>query len=498
MNPTWTFQLSFESTERADLVLNPLQIGADSQDRPRLSFVRVQLGKSMHRAATVKRPYVSMSLPLLIAFVVAQGSATSSQGAVAVQPPAQAQTPAQGAPPVQPFSTPFSIAEPNRIALTPKIDGKIDDEEWDPLSASADMKSYFQWEPGKIFIAGIVPNGHDLVASIDMKSNGWLIGKDNLEIRLSASGATPTLSARLLDATGINGPQWIDLPGFSLSSVVASSTDGTNTTYEAAVVDSGLGLIATERGTKLMIRVDDPPSNEFPPVAYLPRSLSPVTLVYERSAALPDKLKFNPEGNNRSSVPGESVHIRLGFNGSNAMKLQRLEVHTEGFAKNDTNQIAVPFPKFDDRGRSYTDYNSGIAEGSPEGYRVLKGTLTTTDGISGVLECSYRVGPVIDIDVPKQSIPSSKTDRSVKLNFYVRSNSERKVTGTVSISVPDPLRVLNGGERKFGIYTNRGNDRDGFELFLPANAAGTYPVKFTVLVNGKKVEQIRFVTIGSL
>jgi len=435
-----------------------------------------------------------MSLPLLFAIVVAQGQATPPP---ATNPAPSAQQPAQQAAP-QPFSSAFIVAEPNRIALTPKIDGKLDDEEWDLLSTSADMKDYFQWEPGKFFIAGVVPNSHDLVASFDLKANGWLIGKDNLEIRISSASGTPTVSARVLDGTNIAGPRWIDLPGFAISSVAAASTDGVNTTYEAAIVDNGLGLIPSEKGAKLMLRIDDPLSTDLPAPAYLPRSLTAVSLVFDRSAALPPGLRFNPEGHGRTSVPGESTRIRLGFNGTNAMKLQRLEMHSEGFSKNDTNQMAVPFPIFDNRGRSFADYNTGIAIGSPEGYRVLKGTLTTSDNISAVLEASYRVGPLVDFEIPRQSIAIEALDRSVKFAFYIKSNSFKKVEGDVTISVPDPLRVLNGAERKIGIYTNRGQDRETFELFLPPNVKGTFPITFSATINKKKIQQVQYITIGTL
>ena len=109
------------------------------------------------------------------------------------------------------------------------------------------------------------------------------------------------------------------------------------------------------------------------------------------------------------------------------------------------------------------DYNSGIADGSPEGYRVLKGTLTTSDNISAVLECCYRVGPLVDFEIPRINIPVANTDRSVKIGINIKSNFVKRVTGSLSIVVPDPLRVLNGGDRKIAIFTNRGQDRDGYE-----------------------------------
>ena len=217
-----------------------------------------------------------------------------------------------------------------------------------------------------------------------------------------------------------------------------------------------------------------------------------------RYEALPAGLKFNPEMVGRSSVAGENTRLRLAFDGANTMKLQKLEMHTEGPSKNDTIQITVPFPKFDDKGRSYVDYSTGIMEGSPEGYRVLRGTLTTTDNIGAVMECSYRVGPLVDFELVQQTVPIAPLDRSMKLAFYAKSNSTKRVSGDVIIVVPDPLKVLNGAQKTVDITTSHGQMRETFDMFFPPNISGTFPIKFVVTVNGKKSEQVQYLTVGGI
>src|SRR4051812_44034989 len=76
------------------------------------------------------------------------------------------------------------VAEVSRIRLTPKIDGKLEEEEWDPLGESDAVKTFLQWEPGVLHIAASGAMGKDLVVSIDPGSNGWLVGKNNLEARI--------------------------------------------------------------------------------------------------------------------------------------------------------------------------------------------------------------------------------------------------------------------------------------------------------------------------
>jgi len=455
-----------------------------------------------------------MPLPILFAILAVQGPVTqqavlrnvqanSTQTAQTAQKgtvttTAEKQVPDKTQTTGQQFSSNFSVAELNRVALTPKIDGVIDEEEWDLLGSTSDMKSYFQWEPGKLHIAAQVPSGHDLVASFDLGANGWLIGKDNLEVRLSCVDSKVTISCRVVDGTGISGPKWIDLPGMTLSSIAACSTSNGITTYEASISDMGIGLLPTEVGSKIMLRFDDPETSEAPAPAYLPRTLSPVFLVMQRSAALPAGLKFNTEGLGRSVVPGEGTKLRLTFNGNNSMKLQRLEMHSEGFSKNDTNQLAVPFPKFDDKGRSYVDYLTSVAEGSLQGYRLLKSTLSTADNINAILESCYRVSPVVDFEIPRMVVPVAPLYRSIRYTFYAKSNSSKPVRGEVTVSVPDPLKVLNGADHKVNVVSARGRDRQTFEIFFPPNTSGTFPVKFTATLDGKKLEQVQYITIGGL
>jgi hypothetical protein len=395
------------------------------------------------------------------------------------------------------FGAPFAVAEPNRLAISPILDGKLDTEEWDPLATTADgAKTYFQWEPGKLHAAAVVPNGHDAVFSFDMDSNGWLQGKDNIEVRLSFASGKPVATVRLLDATTVAGPTWRTFPGLAAAASVAASSDATSTTYELTLNDPGLASLPTDAGENLSLRIDDPLSTDAPYEPFVPRLMSPVTLGYYRSAGLPKGVRFAPEAEGRSYVAGEQGHIRLTFNGTNAANLQRLELRTEGPAKNDTNMLAVPFPNFDAKGRSFVDYNTGIRDSASIGFRVLHATLTAGDGVSAILETSYRIAPPIDISLVIKPIPTSDIDRSVKVGFYIHSNSMRPVVGDLTASIPEPFKLVNANARGFEVATRRGRLRENLEVYIPANATGTIPVHFTGEANKTKVDQILYLTIG--
>ena len=158
--------------------------------------------------------------------------------------------------------------------------------------------------------------------------------------------------------------------------------------------------------------------------------------------------------------------------------------------------IAVPFPLFDNKGRSYVDYDTGIRDTAALGFRVLKGSLTAGDGISAVLESSYRIAPPVDLTLVTQPIPLGDNDRSLKLGFYIHSNSTRPLRGAVSITVPEPLKLVNTNAREFEVATSRGRLRMAFELYVPANTSGTFPIHFIGQAKGQKFDQIGYITIG--
>ena len=394
------------------------------------------------------------------------------------------------------FQKPIALVETQRIALTPVLDGVISEEEWDPLAIEGGTSTYFQWEPTALHLAAKMPLGNDLVVSLDFGANGWLIGKDNLELRLhpDASG-TVTVTGRILDGTGINGPVWLPVPGFAVSSSGVAKVDGDSLTLEATVRDPGLGLLPLSDGKAVTLRADASPSGGTDTPAYLPRVLSPVKLGFYRSAGLPSGLTFRPEGEARSVVPTQSLGVRLTFEGQGDLGLARVDMRAEGPARSIVNLMEVPFPGFDRKGRAFVDYDTAIAPTSALGYRILRGTVQTKDGVPGITQTSFRVSPLIDIDLVREDLPAADHDRSQKLSFYLKSNSGRGTAGSVKVTLPEPLRILNGADRRFEIARGRGGSRQVFEIYIPKGASGTFPVTFDLVVNKEPSTQKGFITI---
>jgi hypothetical protein len=400
--------------------------------------------------------------------------------------------------PVAPIPPMFSVApvvaSPDRLAITPRVDGSISPEEWDPFSIAPGLNAFMQWEPGKLHFAGRVPKGSDLLVSVDFGRDGWLVGRNNYEFRIGTRDGQAFTLGRLSDGTDVNGPRWVDLPGLAAASTVASTSDSNSTTYEATFTDPGMGIYPTEPGSKIAVRFDAVSSGSGPIEAYVPRVLAPVKLGFTRDAGLPESVKYAPEGQGIHIYPGQAGKIRLTFQGKQGVKLDALSLRTEGEGRAVTNQLTTPFPPLDNKGRSYVDYNTNVAMTATEGWRVLHGELTSADGVPGILQTSYRIAPLVDCELIRTDLRTQPVDRSERIGFYVESNSLKNVFGKVTVDVPEPFRSLNGNVKTFTLG-QKGKMRRAFDIYVPAKVDGTFAIVFHIEAGNVKFDQTGYITV---
>jgi len=395
--------------------------------------------------------------------------------------------------------SPFSVApefkEVVRLALTPRVDGTLAEEEWDALGTGA-VESFFQWEPGKIHFAGKLKVGQDLVASLDLLGNGWLIGGENIEVRIKWAGDKPEVYARRLDATKAEGPQWVDADALKGSTKVAASLNGDSWTVEATLEDPGWGLLPSKAGTTVGVRMDAVGTQEPLAEPFTPRVVGMLNLMMDRGSNLPAGFKWEPQFKGRSVVPGEDTRIRLTFNGTDALGFKRLDMRTEGLAKDVTSSMGVPFPPFDRKNRSFADYSTLIQPNAEPGWRILRGTLTDGSGATTIMQTCYEVASTVyfALERPKPIMTSSEPQK-IRLGTIIHSNTRKRVTGVFRVAPPEGWAVDSGDNKTFVIYNARGSKRQVFEVVVPGGYKGSFPVKLTAEVGGEVINQTVWILV---
>lgn len=377
----------------------------------------------------------------------------------------------------------FVVERTVRLACTPQIDGVVAPDEWEPLANFGGLTSYLQWEPGTLYLAGSLTAGQAAVWSLDLKGDGWLVGKDNVEVRLVPESGTWKVESRLLDATGRNGPEWKSGPvlpgGFAIA--------GTPEAFEVKLLGASMP-IGFAPGESMGVRAEVQPA-ETPATPYLPRQTAIVTLGLDQSIGLPQGLEWKSEYKARSVAQGETIRIRLNYVKPEAIGLERIDLRTEGEAA--FTAIGAAFPRADRRGRAFVDYETRAAEDARPGYRVLQGKVVGAAGVEFVTRTSYQVAPllVFDTNLPRGLKAKGET-QLIRGSVTLRSQSMNRLDGTFHLELPPEWSIAKGTDRKFTIYFPRGSSRIGLELIAPKDATGLIPIKYIAEIRGKRVEQV--------
>jgi len=485
----------------------------------------------------VRRPFIEMFHPALIFLAVLLGQArtgqtptnpqtpapqapaqTSTAPAPAPQTPNQApqapasgqsqgtntQSPAPGATasagePVNlgaMFVKQMTVTQLGRLAITPNIDGKISPEEWDPFASQGGVDTFFQWEPHKLYFAAAhIPLGQDMIISIDGHGDSWLVGRDNLEVRVHWQGADAQITERMLDNTPMSGPTWVDATNFRECTQFAGTTDSYGHTIEIGITDPETETFPDTAGKTAGIRFDFVPETTPQAEPLLPRVMVPARLQLARGVDVPAGLSWKPEVPERTVVPGESNKIRLTFTGTDDVGLKRIDMRSEGLAQNETDSSGAPFPTFDKKGRAFVDYKTKVQPDAGLGYRVMKATLVDGSGKSSTLETSYEIAPLVTFDFNSKVVQSSTEPQVAKFSAFIRSHTSKRMNGVFHVNAPDGWKVKSGEDVQFLIYDARGSKRQVFELVIPANYKGTAPVKLVADFAGTHSEQTVYVVV---
>lgn len=394
------------------------------------------------------------------------------------------------------FTSPLQVAESERLAMTPKIDGRLEPSEWDVFTLQGERATYLQWEPGKVHVAGNLEEGQDLLISMDLAADGWLVGKDNYECRITWQESRPVWTIRKLDATKAEGPTWVHLPLLDQVADVKAEKGGSGWIVEASLSDAGMNILPNDPMKKIGLRVDPIPAADTYE-AFQPRTMVNSSLVFDRGSMVPGGLKWKTQYVTRTVAPGNKIRIRLTFNGQDELGLNRIEMQTKGFGIANTADIGLPFPGFDRKGRAFVDYNTPIPAGTESGYRLLNAVVTDAQGNSAFLRTSFKVAPLVEIDFSTpRKIPFKAETQKLRLSFHLRSSSQKRVEGSTEIRIPEGWQLLTGDDKKFIIANAYGSVRRVFDVTVPANTTGSYPIKIVADVAGKPFEQTAWLHFG--
>lgn len=386
--------------------------------------------------------------------------------------------------------------DPLRLAISPIRDGVVMDQEWDLLSETANGPTFFQWEPGKIHLGAKPKPGQEVVMSLDMNGDGWLVGDDNLEIRVRMDGEEPKAEVRQLDASDRSGPVWV-VPRLMPNSVqVAAKNSSSYWNLEATVLAQGFSKEIKE-DSRVGVRIDMVVAGTDVGPAYIPRNMGFTRLRFDKSRNLFSGLVWHPGIKNRNVARLDPLNFRFDFNvEGDCPTLQSIDVVGEGYARDAINQVTIPFPAADRRGRAIVDYSSEIKNEAVGGYRVLRATVLAADGRIAQIRTSFRISDLLDFDFGMPTtVRYSEEAQVIKGEVTLRSQGEGRINGKFMMKLPDTWSGRRGQEEEFLIYFSRGNAKVVCEYSIPGGASGVYPIVLTAKVGEHEIQKVVYVTV---
>ncbi len=390
------------------------------------------------------------------------------------------------------LAAPFPVDSSVRLAMTPRMDGVIEAEEWDPLTKSG--SSYFQWEPGKLYWAANAPLSHEVILSLDYNADGWLVGDDNIQLRLRLVDGEMRLRVETLDASDPNGPQW--KPGGILPETVkyVAAVNGDRWTLEASYTPTYSQAPAP--GKRMGMRVDVVPQGFAVGEAFLPRSLAFLVLQLDSSQGLPRWMSWRPQFRSRSTAREDRFAMSYTFRREDGEEQPvLLNIRGEGPARTILGEKREPFPSIAS-GRVNIDFASTIAPDSEPGWRVLRAEVSLPNGDPVVMRSSFRIAPLLDFS-PRLpfAISGSQDAQIIRGSVQLQSQFNGRIEGTLDLLAPEEWTVTRGKAQPFLIYHPRGSTRVPVEFIIPRNTVGLYPLTLKATIGETVLEQTIFVNI---
>lgn len=394
-----------------------------------------------------------------------------------------------------PLDKPLQVGQPVRLAITPILDGKLDSEEWDVLAQSELAETFFQWEPETLYWAARTKAGQDVVFSYDANADGWLVGDDNLEFRVTFDESQPSVTIRRLSGTDPNGPKWVDANVVTESVKVMASQ--TNDSWEVECSYTPPGTESPQEGKRVGVRVDVINKGESTGEPFVPRVMSFVNLQFDMGMNLPSGFSWKPDFLVRSVPVDDSFKVKYGFKRTEKVDFSQVDYRAEGFAKPLMAAGTKPFPEWDKKGHIGENYATIIASNAPVGYRVLRLTLTGTDKTETVLRSSFRIAELVDFDAHLPSKLSLDPEaRIIRGSVDLRSNGLKRINGLFNLKTHDSWTATRGKSTPFVIYRSRGVAKIPVELIVPKDCVGVFPLTFTVTIGDKVITKTKYIPVG--
>lgn len=380
---------------------------------------------------------------------------------------------------------------------TPKIDGLIDDGEWDIFyiynSGDWSAVTYADWDSKNLYMAAKSNKPFDFMSVLDANADGWFHGDENYEIQ-ALRGADGVLALQVGRYESKNTKSPVAEPVSDAQASMLEMKGGKDGDWYTVEIRMPALAIRDFRlrdkqkiGLNIMLRTvaDEAgwvPSNQVGDV-------KECTLVSKKFATLkPLELGFDLRESVVARGDTLSGRFHLTNSGTEQLDVRSFVIGGEGNAAEHLSSQRVRLEGLDPRQHISHNTSTLVPSDMPIGSWAIGAEVRSTTDKVGAGLVSFEVVDPFDLDlrIPTGDVRADVKDVTFAVN--VTNNMMRGISGTAKITLPVGWELWrNLHTRDFNVLGGRGVIGVSFKAKPPLGEMGNVPVKIEVTV-GKETK----------
>lgn len=442
----------------------------------------------------------------------------------AVAKPADAAKPAESAPtpaapeaaktvepapaPVAPAATAVAVAvtkpeaqtvapDTNIFRRTPKIDGVVDEGEWDTFytytSGDLNLSTYADWDSANLYIAAKSNKPIDLLAFLDAYADGWYNGEDNFEFRaVRGEGSSMKLDVNSYDSHRTKTPSASPVSvGDAAMVQMKSGVDSNGVQSVEMSIPAELVRkfkLGENRKIGLLISARTGSDEASWIASGSPGDTRESTLVSKKIASLkPLELGFDLRDNRIARGEELVAKFHMTNVGADTVDVRDFVIAGEGKAGEYLSSQKVRMQGLVPRKHLSHDIRSVIPTDMPLGSWAIGAEVKSADGKLGGALVSFDVVEPFELELRLPDKPVKPTVKDVTVGIAIRNNTRGNMRGEAKITLPAGWELWKNEDKRAFSATGDAITSVTFKSKPPIGALGDIPVKMDVTINGKTV-----------
>ncbi len=431
-------------------------------------------------------------LPLSQAPVVCDEAEVMVVPAAPAGEPSEPPMPATWEPAAQ-IEVPEIIPDTDIFKRTPRIDGTIDDGEWDTYytftSGEWEVTTFADWDADSLYLAAKSTRPIDFLASLDASGDGWYHGEDNYEFRaIREADESIALTVGRYESRGTTSAAvaWVTPAEASMVEVKSNASEDGYAIEMRVPANLVRGFrLAPDRHLGLQIAVKTDPQEDAWIPADAPGDTRPCVLVAKKIAALkPLRLGFDLLDYRLARGDELVGKFHLTNSGTDPVDVRTFVIAGEGKAGDYLSSERIRIEGLPPGKHISREIKSIIPSDMALGSWAIGAEVRSDESRLGGALVSFEVVEPFDVRLSLPGTPVRTDVKDVTFGAVVDNNLRRSLRGTVKITLPVGWELWKDADTRDFSARAESSSSVAFKAKPPLGALGSVPVSVEVTADG--------------